>query len=100
VNVNISRDKKEQRLTMTLPERKQGRIEETMGPSVNAEMMVDLSDIDQEIAQVQPQIALAVRQVQNVRPVLEKVKAELLQQRKEIQEQVEKVIRIRAGADI
>ena len=100
VNVNLIRDKKEQTLTLTLPERKQGRIEETMGPSVNAEMMVDLSDIDEAIAQVQPQIALAVRQVQNVRPALEKVKAEVLQQRKEIQEQVEKVIRMRPGADI
>ena len=97
VNVNIIRDKKEQTLTLTLPERKQGRIEETLGPSVNAEMMVDLSDVDAEIAEVQPQIALAVRQVQNVKPVLEKVKAELLQQRKEIQEQVEKVMRMRAG---
>ena len=100
VNVNIIRDKKEQTLTLTLPERKQGRIEETLGPSVNAEMMVDLSDVDAEIAEVQPQIALAVRQVQNVKPVLEKVKAELLQQRKEIQEQVEKVMRMRPGADI
>jgi hypothetical protein len=54
-----------------------------------------------EVAKVKPQLELAVRQMESVRPVIAKVRVQLNQQLNQIRKQVEKVrIQMRPEADI
>jgi serine protease Do len=64
VNVSIIRDKKEQTLTLTLPERKQSELfdESLELPDIDAETHIDLSQLGSQLANIRPQIALAVEQ--------------------------------------
>ena len=66
VAVGVIRDKKEQTLTITLPERKESGdlIEESLeAPELDADMQAEeLSDLRNELAKLQPQMALAAEQ--------------------------------------
>jgi len=65
VNVGVIRDKKEQNLTLTLPERKEsGEMNEESFefPELDAETQAALSDVQEEIAKLQPQLELAKRE--------------------------------------
>ena len=65
VSVGILRDKKEQTLTMTLPERKQSDnvMEESFDlPEISAETRVELSNFKAEMAKLQPELAMAKKQ--------------------------------------
>jgi hypothetical protein len=90
VSVGIIRDKREQTLTLTLPERKEAG--ELFGekdfdfPDVDAE--IHLEDLDAEIAQVRPQIEFALRQAGRS---FEQAKKSLCQQQKEFRNQQEKM---------
>jgi serine protease Do len=93
VPVGIIRDKKEQTLTLTLPEpRQSGSIEETKAPEADAEI-IDLDTITTVLAKVKPEMALAVQKVQRIKPQLVKAQAELQERAKELREQIEKVKR-------
>lgn len=94
VSVSVVRDKKEQNLNLTLPERKEsGELledeEESVDvPLIDAESSVELSDLQQEVAELQPQIELdteaagtAVRELRN----------ELCGQQKKVRQQTEKL---------
>jgi serine protease Do len=62
VSVGLVRDKKEQSLTLTLPERKESGavIEESFDvPALDAETRTELSEAQNEIAKLQPQMELA-----------------------------------------
>lgn len=62
VSVAVIRDKKEQTLTLTLPERKDSgeMIEESVeAPELDADVQIDLSEVQDEIAKLQPQMELA-----------------------------------------
>ena len=62
VNVGVIRDKKEQTLTITLPDRKDSgeMLEESMeAPELDAEMPIALSEAQSEIARLRPQMELA-----------------------------------------
>jgi serine protease Do len=67
VTVNVIRDKKEQNISLPLPERKEsGEMEESLEmPEIDAEAQVELSELQEEMAQVRPQIELAVKEVQS-----------------------------------
>lgn len=91
VNVAIIRDKKEQTLTLTLPERKEsgGLIEESFGaPELNAEIEIDLSEMNEELAGLGPQMELAREEA---RKASEEVRQSLCAQRKHMKEQAEKL---------
>lgn len=65
VSVSVIRDKKEQTLTLTLPEgRESGEmIEESLeGPELDAERQTELSEVQDEIAKLQPQLELATQE--------------------------------------
>jgi len=65
VKVSVIRDKKEQTLTLTLPERKESgeMIEESFDePEVDAETQVELGELQDEVAELQPQLELAVQE--------------------------------------
>jgi serine protease Do len=72
VTVSIIREKKEQNLTLTLPERNQSEfLDESFDlPEVDAETVIDLSLAKSEIAHLKPELERAVREVQRVRPMV------------------------------
>ena len=62
VTLGVIRDKKEQTLTLTLPERKDSgeMIEESLeAPELDAERQLELSEVQNEIAKLRPQMELA-----------------------------------------
>jgi membrane-associated protease RseP (regulator of RpoE activity) len=93
VNVNVIRDKKEQTLTLTLPTRKESGewIEETFElPDLDAETQAELSEAQDEIAKLRPQMELANDEA---RKVSEEVSKSLCSQKKQMKEQAEKLQR-------
>ncbi len=92
VNVGIIRDKKEQTLTLTLPERKQSELfdESFEWPDIDldAETHIDLSELRSQMASIRPQIALAVEQA---RQAGEEVKKSLRQHCEEVRKQREEI---------
>ncbi|HWY21110.1 MAG TPA: PDZ domain-containing protein [Candidatus Acidoferrum sp.] len=91
VGVGVIRDKKEQTLTITLPERKESgeMIEESLeAPELDAETQVELSELRDEVAELQPQMELASEQTRKASLELRRA---LCNQQKELKEQAEKL---------
>jgi|HubBroStandDraft_6_1064221.scaffolds.fasta_scaffold00014_45 serine protease Do len=91
VTVGVIRDKKEQTLTLTLPERKDSgeMIEESFeAPELDAETQTELSEVEDEIAKVRPQIELAREETGKVSAEVGKA---LCKRQKEMREQAEKL---------
>jgi serine protease Do len=93
VQVGIIRDKKEQNLTLPLPERKDSgdlfEEESLENMDIDAETHIDLSSLQDELAQLQPQMQYAI---QESRRLAEEVKPEVqkaLRAAKSAQEQVQ-----------
>jgi serine protease Do len=92
VNVSVIRDKKEQTLTLTLPERKESgdMIEESFEvPELDAETQAELSQVREEIAKLQPQVAFAA--AEESRKASQEVSKSLCAQKKQLQEQAQKL---------
>jgi len=91
VPVGVIRDKKEQTLTLTLPERKDSGkvIEESFeGPELSAETQVELSEVQNEIAKLRPQMELAREESRKASTEMRKA---LCEQEKQFREQAEKL---------
>jgi serine protease Do len=91
VNVGVVRDKKEQTLNLSLPERKEQSDlmdEESFDgePLIDAESAVELSEAQSEIARLRPQMELAI---EISRKNVENVREEVCNQQKEIRRQTE-----------
>jgi membrane-associated protease RseP (regulator of RpoE activity) len=84
--VSIIREKKEQNLTLTVPDRNQSELldmdESFETPDIDAETVIDLSEVQSEIAHLQPEIARAVREI---RPGIEEAAREMRGHQKELQ---------------
>jgi membrane-associated protease RseP (regulator of RpoE activity) len=93
VRVGILRDKKEQTITLQLPERKQSDFfEESFGlPQIKAETGSELSAMDTELALIKPQIELAMRDMERVKPELEKQARACAAQQKQLADQMSKM---------
>ena len=83
VTVGVIRDKREQTLTLPLPERKDsgGMLEESFDtPDFDAEVPIDLTEMRDQIAQLKPQMQFAlqesIRMAEEVRPEIEKAQRE------------------------
>ncbi|MCU1304837.1 MAG: hypothetical protein JWQ87_5121 [Candidatus Sulfotelmatobacter sp.] len=90
VNVNVIRDKKEQTLTLTLPEHKESgeMIEESLEmPDLDAETTA-LSTVREEMAKVRPQLELAIGETSKG---AEELRKSLCSQQKELRKQQEKL---------
>lgn len=73
VNVSIVRDRKEQNLSITMPDRSQSRLsEEDWSFPTDAEIRKDLKDVRSEMAQLTPQVRAYVEQVQRLQPQIQK----------------------------
>ncbi len=93
VSVGLVRDKKEQNLNLTLPERKESgelleQEESFEGPLIDAESADDLSELGQEVAELQPQMELAT---ENARTSVRELRKELWGQQKKLRQQTEKL---------
>jgi hypothetical protein len=91
VNVTVIRDKKEQTLTLTLPERKESGewIEESFEvPELDAETQAELIEARDEIAKLGPQMELSTEEA---RKASEEVRKSLCSQKKLMKEQTEKL---------
>jgi serine protease Do len=90
VNVGVIRDRKEQTLTLTLPERRaSGELEDNAAaPELNADTTVDLSEVQDEIAQLEPQFELAK---QEARKATEEMQNSLCNQQRQMKEQIQKM---------
>lgn len=91
VNVSIIRDKKEQILTLTLPERKQSEMfEESLDvPQIDAESLnLDLSALRSEMAHLRPQLSEAIQQAQHA---MDDARKSLCQQREEMRKHADEM---------
>jgi predicted metalloprotease with PDZ domain len=91
VSVSVIRDKKEQTLTLTLPEHKESgeMMEESMKePEVEAERQLELSEMQNEIAKLRPQMELAKEESRKASA--EALKA-IRSQQKEMKDRAEKL---------
>jgi serine protease Do len=91
VSVDVVRDKKEQNLTLTFPDRKESgdlfEEESFEEPLVNAESALELSQVQSEIAKLRPQIELAA---ESARKSAEEARKAYCDQQKKFREQTEK----------
>jgi len=104
VSVAVIRDRKEQTLTLTLPERKQSgeMMEESLdGAEEGAEMEIDLGKLNDELAELTPQMELAVelatkdalKASADVRKALDAQKKQLKEQSEKLQKELQPEIR-------
>jgi hypothetical protein len=89
VNVVVMRDKKEQNLTLSLPTRKESGdvIEEeswSQEPLIHAQRELEMSELQNEIARLRPQMELAA---ENSRRAVERLRKELCPQERQILQQ-------------
>ena len=105
VSIGVMREKKEQNINLTLPERKEsGELleeEESLdGPVIDAEAADELSELGEEVAKLQPQMELTVEDAQtSVRElrkdlsqdVREELQKNLCDQQKKMRQDVEKL---------
>jgi len=92
VNVSIIREKKEQNLTLALPERNQSELlnESFEAPEVDAETEIDLSEARSEIARVRPEIERVVREI---KPDLRKARREIRNHQEELKREMRELER-------
>jgi len=92
VNVGVVRDRKEQSLTLTLPEHKEsGDLIEDESfdwePTIRADSALALSEVQSEMAQLRPEMELAG---ENARKAAQELRKQFSQQQKEFRQQSEK----------
>jgi serine protease Do len=95
VSVGVIRDKKEQTLTLTLPERKDSGelIEESVeAPELDAERQLELSEVENELAKVRPQMEVAMQMAkQESRKASEELCKALRDRQKDMQDADEEI---------
>jgi membrane-associated protease RseP (regulator of RpoE activity) len=97
VTVGLIRDKREQTLTLPLPERKDSgdMLEESFdAPDFDAEAHIDLTEMRDEMAQLKPQMQFALqesrRAVEEARPEIEKAQREASKELERMRPEIEK----------
>ena len=95
-SISVLRDKKEQTITITLPERKQSEVfgESLEIPEFDAETSDELGQLQSEMAGMKPELEEAVnRQLQLVKPGMERQAREMRRQAEEVKQQMREVRR-------
>jgi membrane-associated protease RseP (regulator of RpoE activity) len=94
VTVSIIRERKEQNLTLTVPDRNQSELldmdESLEAPEPDAEAVIDLSEVQSEIAHLKPEIERAVRVI---RPSVEEATQELRNHQEELKQEMRELER-------
>jgi serine protease Do len=87
INISVIRDKKEQTLTLTLPERKDSGelIDESLEvPELDAETQIELTEVRNEIAKLRPEMELAREET---RKASDEIRKSVCSQQKQMKEQ-------------
>jgi serine protease Do len=97
-SISVIRDKKEQTITITLPERKQSDIfRESLEmdvPAIDTEMRDEMSELQSEMAHLKPEMEEAVnRQLKQVKPEIERQTREAQRRAEEFKRQMRDVQR-------
>jgi serine protease Do len=95
IGVSVIREKKEQNLTLTMPERKESEWfeEESFGtePLMQAESAIELTKLQSELAELQPTLELAKEQAaENSRKAMDEVRKSLCNAQKEFRRETAK----------
>jgi len=87
INVGIIRDRKEQTLSLTLPERKRSELrEESLDvPDMNAQVKSELDQARVHVAELRPDMMKYAEQIKRLKPEMEKMAQEVKDQQEEIQ---------------
>ena len=99
VTVSIIREKKEQNLTLTVPDHNQSQLldmDETLevpDTDMDAETVIDLSEAQAQIAHLQPEIERAVREVRIIGPDMEEATRELRNHQEELKQEMRELER-------
>jgi serine protease Do len=100
VTVGIIRDKREQNLTLPLPERKDsgGLLEESFEvPDTDAETRIDLGEVRNEMARIQPQMQFALqesrRALEEAKPEIEKAQRAMIEELEHQKPEMERAVR-------
>ena len=107
VTVGVIRDKREQTLTLPLPERRDSgdMLEESFdAPDFDAEAHIDLTEMRDELAQLTPQMQFALQEssriAEQARPEIEKAQREAREELERAKPEMEKAIReAQSGAE-
>jgi chromosome segregation ATPase len=91
--VGIIRDKREQTLTLTLPERSQSDVfdESFEIPDVKAE--IDIDQVNKQVEELKPRLEFAEREMKRVQPEIEKATRELCQEQSRMKRDMEQIQR-------
>jgi hypothetical protein len=109
-SISILRDKKEQTITLTLPERKESQLEQESWeiPDLDAETTIDLGELESEWADIGPQVEEAInqhlldikpdmedinRELQKIGPQIQREQKELCSHRRDLQKQMREMQR-------
>jgi C-terminal processing protease CtpA/Prc len=92
ISVGVVRDKKEQTLNLSLPDKKESSIlhdEESFNiePLMQAEAALDMSEMQDKLAELRPQMELAI---ETSRKTMEKFRADLAKEQKQLCRQTQK----------
>ena len=91
-SVGIIRDKKDQTLTLTLPERKQGELEEGLeAPEIDIDAQVDVDEVRSQVARLKPEMMRYAEIMKRLKPEMEKIQKEAVEHGKELQEQMQQM---------
>jgi len=93
VSVNVIRDKHEQTLTLTLPNRRRSELyEESFDtPEIDAETRRALLAAEEEIARAKPDMELATRELEREKPEMERLQKQLCRQQEEMRKNAAKM---------
>ena len=103
VSVGIIRDKKEQTVTLTLPEHKQSEvIDETLEiPEIDAETRIDLREAADEVARIKPELERSAEElrrfktaeIERLGPEIEQSTREFLEHQEELKKEMQELQR-------
>jgi serine protease Do len=93
VSVGVIRDKKEQTLTLTIPNRRQSQMYEESfeAPQIDAETRKALLEAQNEIARAKPDMEMAAREMERMKPEMERAQRELARQQEQMKKDMRKL---------
>ncbi|HZQ69378.1 MAG TPA: PDZ domain-containing protein [Terriglobales bacterium] len=91
ISVGVIRDKKEQTLTLTLPERNQSELfqESFEMPEIDAEAQIDMDTVKEQMQRVRPQLEFAERKMKQIKPEIDRATREFCEQQGQLKKDMQ-----------
>jgi len=93
VSIGIIRDKKEQTLSLTLPERKQSGVQQESFdlPNIDIKTRAALDAVRTQMAEIKPEMMRYAEEIKLMQPEMEKAAKQAVEEQKEMQKDLEKM---------